>query len=65
MAVEKLKINYRVGMLGVNVRKTKALTDCEDREWHWLEKAESDGLCVFSVQNVFFVAEILFFEGSS
>jgi hypothetical protein len=26
MAIEKLKINYRVGMLGVSVRKMKAPT---------------------------------------
>jgi len=32
MAIEKLKINCRVEMLGVNVREMKALTDCEDRD---------------------------------
>jgi hypothetical protein len=26
MAIEKLKISYRMGMLGVSVRKMKALT---------------------------------------
>jgi len=35
MAIEKLKINYRMGMLGVSVRKMKILTEDGDSDTDW------------------------------